>query len=332
LAIQVGKTLMSLTAQWDSLCKTTVVFGGVSINPQMMGLRGGTHILVATPGRLIDLHAHNAIKLSEVKTLVLDEADKLLEMGFQDELNHILNLLPADRQNLFLSATKPKSIEALANRLLQNPLEVEVEVEVVDESVNASIIEQHIIYTERTKRTQLLKHLIHEKKIKQALVFVATQHSCEIVAAKLRVDGISAEPFHGQLSQGKREQVLADFKASRVKVVLATDLAARGLHIEKLPVVVNFDLPRSAVDYTHRIGRTGRAGEPGLAISFVCPESLQHWRLIEKRHAIELTLESVPGFEPTTTIPLPPLSNGGVKGRRPSKKDKLRQMAASKSI
>jgi superfamily II DNA/RNA helicase len=243
-----------------------------------------------------------------------------------------LNLLPADRQNLFLSATKPKSIEALANRLLQNPLEVEVEVEVVDESVNASIIEQHIIYTERTKRTQLLKHLIHEKKIKQALVFVATQHSCEIVAAKLRVDGISAEPFHGQLSQGKREQVLADFKASRVKVVLATDLAARGLHIEKLPVVVNFDLPRSAVDYTHRIGRTGRAGEPGLAISFVCPESLQHWRLIEKRHAIELTLESVPGFEPTTTIPLPPLSNGGVKGRRPSKKDKLRQMAASKSI
>jgi len=330
LAIQVGKTLMSLTAQWDSLCKTTVVFGGVSINPQMMGLRGGTHILVATPGRLIDLHAHNAVKLSHVKTLVLDEADKLLDMGFQDELNHILNLLPADRQNLFLSATKPKSIEALANRLLQNPLEVEVEV--VDESVNASIIEQHIIYTERTKRTQLLKHLIHEKKIKQALVFVATQHSCEIVAAKLRADGISAEPFHGQLSQGKREQVLADFKASRVKVVLATDLAARGLHIEKLPVVFNFDLPRSAVDYTHRIGRTGRAGESGLAISFVCPESLQHWRLIEKRHAIQLTLESVPGFEPTTTIPLPPLSNGGVKGRRPSKKDKLRQMAASKSI
>jgi hypothetical protein len=152
------------------------------------------------------------------------------------------------------------------------------------------------------------------------------------VAAKLRVDGISAEPFHGQLSQGKREQVLADFKASRVKVVLATDLAARGLHIEKLPVVVNFDLPRSAIDYTHRIGRTGRAGESGLAISFVCPESLQHWRLIEKRHAIQLTLESIPGFEATSEIPLLPPSNGGVKGRRPSKKDKLRQMAASKSI
>jgi ATP-dependent RNA helicase RhlE len=328
LAIQVGQTLMSLTAQWGLLCKTTVVFGGVSINPQMMGLRGGTNILIATPGRLIDLLDHNALKLSHVQTLVLDEADKLLEMGFQDELHCILNLLPARRQNLFLSATKPKSIEILAQRLLQNPIEVEI----ANESDNSSIIEQRVIYTERTKRTQLLKHLINEKKIIQALVFVATQHSCEVVAAKLRVDGISAEPFHAKLNQGKRQQVLADFKASRVKVVLATDLAARGLDIEKLPVVINFDLPRSAVDYTHRIGRTGRAGESGLAISFICPESLQHWGLIEKRHAFKLPLETIPGFEPKAKTPLPLLSNGGIKGRRPSKKDKLRQMASSKTI
>jgi superfamily II DNA/RNA helicase len=150
------------------------------------------------------------------------------------------------------------------------------------------------------------------------LVFVATQHSSEIVAAKLRVGGIAAEPFHGQLSQGKRQQVLADFKAQRVKVVLATDLAARGLDIEKLPAVVNFDLPRSAVDYTHRIGRTGRAGEEGLAISFVTPESLPHWSLIEKRHAVKLDLETLVGFE-------------AINGKRPSKKDKLRELAAQQS-
>jgi superfamily II DNA/RNA helicase len=145
------------------------------------------------------------------------------------------------------------------------------------------------------------------------------------------VAGISAEPFHGQLSQGKRQQVLADFKAHRVKVVLATDLASRGLDIEKLPTVINFDLPRSAVDYTHRIGRTGRAGEPGLAISFVCPDSLQHWTLIEKRQAVKLTQETIVGFEATTEAPLNANGNGGIKGKRPSKKDKLRQLGASKS-
>jgi ATP-dependent RNA helicase RhlE len=145
----------------------------------------------------------------------------------------------------------------------------------------------------------------------------------------LRVAGIAAEPFHGQLSQGKREQVLADFKLQRVKVVLATDLASRGLDIEKLPTVVNFDLPRSAVDYTHRIGRTGRAGEPGLAISFVCPETLQHWNLIEKRQQVKLVCESLPGFEATDAVPESSQGNGGIKGKRPSKKDKLRQLAAS---
>jgi superfamily II DNA/RNA helicase len=163
------------------------------------------------------------------------------------------------------------------------------------------------------------------------LVFVATQHSSEIVAAKLRVAGIAAEPFHGQLSQGKRQQVLADFKAQRVKVVLATDLAARGLDIEKLPAVVNFDLPRSAVDYTHRIGRTGRAGEEGLAISFVTPESLPHWSLIEKRHAVKLDLETLVGFEATAPVPPQGPSHGGIKGKRPSKKDKLRELAAQQS-
>ena len=325
LAIQVSQTFMSIASQWGTRCKITVVFGGVSINPQMMGLRGGTDILIATPGRLIDLIEHNALKLSNVQSLVLDEADKLLELGFQDELQHILSLLSKKRQNLFLSATRPESIESLAQSILRLPHEIHIALE----TPQPSVIQQRAIYTDRTQRTQLLKHLIKAENLKQVLVFVATQHSSEIVAAKLRVAGISSEPFHGQLSQGKRQQVLADFKAHRVKVVLATDLAARGLDIEKLPTVINFDLPRSAVDYTHRIGRTGRAGESGVAISFVCPESLQHWALIEKRHAVKLPQESIPGYEATTEAPEPLENNGGVKGKRPSKKDKLRQLAAS---
>ena len=325
LAIQVGQTFMSLSAHLGKLCKVTVVFGGVSINPQMMGLRGGADILIATPGRLLDLLDHNALKLSQVQTLVLDEADKLLELGFQDELGKILAKLPHKRQNLFLSATRPNSIESLAQSLLHNPLEIHIQ----GATLQPAVIAQRAIYTDTPQRTQLLKHLIKTDHLKQLLVFVATQHSSEIVAAKLRVAGIAAEPFHGQLSQGKRQQVLADFKAHRVKVVLATDLAARGLDIEKLPTVVNYDLPRSAVDYTHRIGRTGRAGEAGLAISFVCPETLHHWNLIEKRHNVKLALETIQGFEATQAVPEQGSANGGIKGKRPSKKDKLRQMAAS---
>ena len=325
LAIQVGQAFMSLSAHLGKLCKVTVVFGGVSINPQMMGLRGGTDILIATPGRLLDLLEHNALKLSQVQTLVLDEADKLLELGFQDELGQILAKLPHKRQNLFLSATRPNSIESLAQSLLHNPLEIHIE----GTTLQPAVIAQRAFYTDTPQRTQLLKHLIKTDHLKQLLVFVATQHSSEMVATKLRIAGISAEPFHGQLSQGKRQQVLADFKAHRVKVVLATDLAARGLDIEKLPAVVNYDLPRSAVDYTHRIGRTGRAGEAGLAISFVCPETLHHWNLIEKRHNVKLTLETIQGFEATQAVPEQGPGNGGIKGKRPSKKDKLRQMAAS---
>ena len=325
LAIQVGHTMMSLSAHLGKVCKVTVVFGGVSINPQMLGLRGGTDILIATPGRLLDLFDHNAVKLSEIQTLVLDEADKLLELGFQEELNRILSALPSTRQNLFLSATRPESIESLAQSLLHTPHQIRIE----SATPQPAVIEQRAVYTDTRKRTQLLKHLIKTHQLKQVLVFAATQHTCEIVAAKLRVAGIAAEPFHGQLSQGKREQVLADFKLQRVKVVLATDLASRGLDIEKLPTVINFDLPRSAVDYTHRIGRTGRAGESGLAISFVCPETLHHWNLIEKRQHVKLVCESLSGFEATAAVPESHQVNGGVKGKRPSKKDKLRQLAAN---
>jgi ATP-dependent RNA helicase RhlE len=329
LAVQVGDAINSFARFLPQRVKVAVVFGGVSINPQMMHLRGGTDIVVATPGRLLDLIDNNAVSIAQVRSLVLDEADRLLDMGFGEELGRILALLPHKRQNLFFSATFPPAIEALANSLLHNPLRIEV----IAEPETAPDITQRAIEVDAPRRTQLLRTLIESEKWPRVLVFAATKHATEIIAVKLRTACISAEPFHGELSQGKRTQVLMDFKVKKLQVVVATDVAARGIDIVQLPVVVNYDLPRSAVDYTHRIGRTGRAGESGLAVSFVSAGTMAHWRLISKRQGLSLTLEQVAGFEPTELAPEPSAdpatpSNGGVKGSRPSKKDKLRAAAA----
>jgi superfamily II DNA/RNA helicase len=333
LAVQIGEVARQLARHEAQAVKVTVVFGGVSINPQMMGLRGGADIVVATPGRLLDLIDHNALSLSAVQTLVLDEADRLLDLGFEQELQRILALLPARRQNLFFSATLPPSVTALAAGLLQSPARVDVAPVVLD----IAAIAQQVIEVDAPRRTQLLRHLIAQRGWSRVLVFVATKHAAEMVADKLRKAGLTAEPFHGELSQGKRTQVLLDFKNSDVQVVVATDVAARGLDVSQLPVVVNYDLPRSAVDHVHRIGRTGRAGESGLAVSFVSAGSQAHWRLIEKRQGLSVAREQVPGFEPTEVAPALASSQtrsatgestGGVKGKRPSKKDKLRAAAA----
>ncbi len=330
LAAQVGEEIRALGAHLASPMKVSIVFGGVSINPQMMRLRGGTDIMVATPGRLIDLIAHNALTLSSVTTLVLDEADRLFDLGFAEELSRILALLPVQRQNLFFSATFPPAVQTLAQTLLRDP----VRITVASEPESAPDIVQRVIEVDVGRRTQLLLHLIKLNHWSRVLVFVATKHAAEMVADKLRKRRINAEPFHGNLSQGKRTQVLADFKASRLKVVIATDVAARGLDIAQLPVVVNYDLPRSALDYTHRIGRTGRAGERGIALSFVSADSDAHLRLIEKNHGLSLPREQVEGFELTPGVapglPESP-ANGGIKGRRPSKKDKLRAAAAAQT-
>ena len=333
LAVQIGDVARLLARHEAQAVKVTVVFGGVSINPQMMGLRGGADIVVATPGRLLDLIQHNALELSAVQTLVLDEADRLLDLGFEQELERILALLPAKRHNLFFSATLPPTVQALAAGLLKNPARVDVAPVVLD----IAAIAQQVIEVDAPRRTQLLRHLIAQRGWSRVLVFVATKHAAEMVADKLRKAGLTAEPFHGELSQGKRTQVLLDFKNSDVKVVVATDVAARGLDVAQLPVVVNYDLPRSAVDYVHRIGRTGRAGESGLAVSFVSAATQAHWRLIEKRQGLAVAREQVPGFEPTEVAPVLAAtqsrsatgeSTGGVKGKRPSKKDKLRAAAA----
>jgi superfamily II DNA/RNA helicase len=333
LAVQIGDVARQLARHEAQAVKVTVVFGGVSINPQMMGLRGGADIVVATPGRLLDLIEHNALELSAVQTLVLDEADRLLDLGFEQELERILALLPAKRHNLFFSATLPPTVQALAAGLLKNPARVDVAPVVLD----IAAIAQQVIEVDAPRRTQLLRHLMAQRGWSRVLVFVATKHAAEMVADKLRKAGLTAEPFHGELSQGKRTQVLLDFKNSDVKVVVATDVAARGLDVAQLPVVVNYDLPRSAVDYVHRIGRTGRAGESGLAVSFVSAATQAHWRLIEKRQGLAVAREQVPGFEPTEVAPVLAAtqsrsatgeSTGGVKGKRPSKKDKLRAAAA----
>ncbi|MDP1567666.1 MAG: DEAD/DEAH box helicase, partial [Polaromonas sp.] len=256
------------------------------------------------------------VTLSGVAALVLDEADRLLDLGFSDELHRILALLPARRQNLFFSATFPPSVQALANRLLREPVHIDAPAEPEGEPD----ITQRAIAVDTGRRTQLLRHLITQNTWRRVLVFVATKHAAEIVADKLRKVRIYAEPFHGELSQGKRTQVLADFKASRLKVVVATDVASRGIDIAQLPVVVNYDLPRSAQDYIHRIGRTGRAGESGLAVSFVSADTEAHFRMIEKRQRLSLALEQVEGFEPLqTAIPVAPAdtgasATGGIKG------------------
>ena len=329
LAAQVAEVFRSLAQHLPQPLKIAVIFGGVSINPQMMGLRGGADIVVATPGRLLDLVDHNALQLSAVTALVLDEADRLLDLGFADELARVLTLLPANRQNLLFSATFPPAIDALAAQLLHDPVRIEMAAEPTTHAA-ALAIRQRAIAVDGSRRTQLLRHLVQQNTWKRVLVFVGTKFSAEIVADKLRKADIWAEPFHGQLSQGKRTQVLDDFKAGRVHVVVATDLAARGIDVAELPVVVNYDLPRSAVDYVHRIGRTGRAGQSGEALSFITADTEPHFTLIEKRQGLSLPREEVVGFEPVE-LAVPQLAaqaNGGIKGKRPSKKDKLRAVAA----
>jgi ATP-dependent RNA helicase RhlE len=324
LAAQVGEAIRGFAQHLPQPPKVAVVFGGVSINPQMMGLRGGADIVVATPGRLLDLLEHNALRLTTVETLVLDEADRLLDLGFAEELNRVLWLLPPRRQNLFFSATFPPAVQVLAEELLRDPVRIEVPAT----PANEPSITQRAIQVDDKRRTELLRHLIKESGWERALVFVATRYACEHVAWKLYKNGVFATPFHGDLSQGARKQVLQEFKDGQWDVVVTTDLASRGLDIAQLPVVVNYDLPRSAVDYLHRIGRTGRAGESGLAVSFVTADAEPHFRLIEKRQHMTVPREQVAGFEPLEVETAPATGTGGIKGKRPSKKDKLRAVAA----
>lgn len=322
LAVQVGGVLSGLASAAHLSLRISVVFGGVSINPQLMALRGGTDVVVATTGRLLDIVAHNALDLGRVHMLVLDEADRMLDLGFAEELERVLAMVPAQRQSLLFSATYSAQVRRLAEARLREPVEITIDAQ---EQAAPDIV-QRVITVDPSRRTQLLRHLVQQEQWARVLVFVATKYAAEMVADKLRRAGLQAEPFHAQLSQGKRSQVLADFKASQVQVVVATDVAARGVDIAGLPVVVNFDLPRAAADYIHRIGRTGRAGLQGMAVSLVTAENAAHFALIEKRHGLQVVREIIAGFEPEMVLPAVSRDQaaGGIKGRRPSKKDKLR--------
>ncbi len=333
LALQIGAAAQALAPE----LKTVVAVGGLSINPQMMALRGGAQVVVATPGRLLDLMAQRAVHTWSVSTLVLDEADRLLDLGFASEIDPILKALPKRRQTLMFSATMPAEVASLATRVLHEPVRV---VAADTPQHPAAQITQRAIEVDTARRTPLLRQLIASESWSRVLVFVATQYASEHVADKLRQAGLPAAALHGQQSQGRRNQVLDDFAQQRLQVLVATDLAARGLDIVDLPVVVNHDLPRSAIDHQHRIGRTGRAGKSGLAVSFIRADqagSEAHFRLIEKRQQQRVVRERVAGFEPAAAVlnqdasPAAPGvvtdSHGGIKGQRPSKKDKLRAAA-----
>ena len=322
LASQAGESIRALARQLADPPRVAILFGGVSINPQMMAVRGGADLVVATPGRLLDVVARNALDLAGVTCLVLDEADRLLDAGFADELANVLALLPRRRQSLLFSATFPPALQALADGMLHDP----VRVDVPHAQSAEPLLDERAVEVDVARRTPLLRHLIQQGAWTRVLVFVATRYASEYVADKLLRAGIAAAAFHGDASQGARTRVLADFKAGTLLVLVATDLAARGIDIAHLSVVVNYDLPRSAVDYVHRIGRTARACASGLAVSFVSPDVEGHFRLIEKRRGRRVMRERVPGFEPRESA-APSSPGGGVKGKRRSKKDKLREAA-----
>ena len=324
LAMQAGETVRHFANALEHRVKTAIVFGGVSVNPQLMALRGGADIVVATPGRLLDLVRHNAVSLSAVSMLVLDEADRLLDLGFADELNEILSLLPGRRQNLLFSATFPPDVQSLADHVAHDATHVDIE----STPTERPAIHQRAIEVDAPRRTQLLRHLAEANPGQRMLVFAATKYATDLIADKLGRAGIHAAALHGEHSQGRRRQVLSDFKAGRLQVLVATDLAARGIDIEQLEMVVNYDLARSPTDHVHRIGRTGRAGERGVALSFISAETESHFRLIEKRQNQRIARERIAGFEPTlVAAPVAP-PTGGIKGQRKSKKDKAREAAA----
>ena len=327
LARQVSEAITALAKDLPGP-KVVALYGGVSINPQLMSLRGGADFIVATPGRLLDVLQNNGFRMRDIGVLVLDEADRMLDLGFADELNAILEQLPKACQGLMFSALMAPKTHSLAMRLLNDPVHIAL-------SAPSDDIEQRAIEVDHSNRLDLLVHLMEQGQSPRTLVFCASRVETEDLAQCLRSRGVKADALYGGLPQETRDQVLGDLKSGAIEVLVATDLAARGIDISALPLVVNYDLPRSPSMYTQRIGRTGRAGQRGQAISFVDADSHAHFKLIEKRLGFSVEREQIPGFLPVD-VPNPRLlvgdGSGGIKGKRPSKKDKLRAAAAKKRL
>ena len=324
LAQQVATAFRALSETGPWPLRALAVIGGTPIDHQIEALARGVHVVVATPGRLLDLLRRHAITLSAVRYLVLDEADKLLDADFTGEVPSLLAALPAERQTLLYSATLPQRVLAVGSLLMRDPCTVRID----HAPTPIATIEQRAYAVNREQRRLLLQHLMQTESWGQTLVFVSTRRAAENLAKKLRVAGVPTEALHGDLDQQTRTRTLARFTAGRQPVLVATDLAARGIDIPALAVVVNLDLPRSPRDYVHRIGRTGRAGAAGLAVSFVTHDSEAHFRLIEKRNGLRLPRLEIPGFERTGEAPPPRKGAPPVKGKRRSKKDKAREQAA----
>ncbi len=319
LAAQVAASVEAYGKYLD--VKTAVVFGGVSAGPQIGALRGGVDVLVATPGRLLDLVGQKAVSFSDLEILVLDEADRMLDMGFIHDIRRIVKLLPARRQTLLFSATFSKEIRSLAEDFLSDP----VRIDITPVNAAAETVTQWLHPVEKASKPKVLSHLIRLHDWEQVLVFTRTKHGANRLAKKLVQDGIDATAIHGNKSQGARTRALAAFKEGSVRVLVATDIAARGLDIEQLPQVVNFELPNVPEDYVHRIGRTGRAGLAGRAVSLVSEDEAKQLFDIERLLKQTLRREVVAGFEPSTDLARqtqPPTPSGNGPGSRTGGKPK----------
>jgi len=321
LTIQVSNTIKNFSKEFDIQPKVVTVIGGESIGDQLLSIQKGCDIVVATSGRLLDIINKKQINLSCVEHFVLDEADKMLDLGFTEELDLILEQLPKKRQNLLFSATYPEKMLQIASRITKEAVSIEIE----NEEPTVVNINQRVIEVNKEKRSPLLQDLIRKNKWSQVLVFMASKRASDNLAAKFRKYGFLAESFHGDLDQEDRNYTLDEFKDKKIKILFATDIASRGLHIDDISCVINYDLPRSPADYVHRIGRTGRAGKKGTAISFVSLEDFEHFKLIEKRCEIFLEREQIEGFKLTGDVVKKEKGKAPVKGKRKSKKDKLRE-------
>lgn len=292
LSVQVGEVFNVFSKYLPQKIKTMAVYGGVSINPQLMGMQG-VNVLVATPGRLLELIDSNAVHLSQIDTLVLDEADKMLNLGFAEEMNKIFALLPIKRQNLLFSATLSDDVNNINQVLLRKPLVIKIE----EEILNINLISQIGYFVSEENKGPLLRYLIRQNNIKQVLVFASSVYKADNVSDKLRKNGIDAMAIHSKKSQGARTEALSKFKSGKLRVLVSTDLMARGIDIKNLPHVINYELPRSPKDYIHRIGRTGRAESPGEAISFISPDEQHHFKIIQKKMGKWVTMIDSEGID-----------------------------------
>lgn len=295
--------------------RSDVVFGGVKINPQMQRLRRGTDVLVATPGRLIDLYNQNALKFDQLEVLVLDEADRMLDMGFIHDIRRILKVLPNKRQNLMFSATFSNEIRSLAKTIVNNP----VEVSVAPPNTTAEKVVQWLIPSDKAQKPALLAHVIKSNNWSQVLVFSRTKHGANKLVRKLEQADVSAMAIHGNKSQAARTKALAAFKDESVRVLVATDIAARGIDIAQLPHVINYDLPNVAEDYVHRIGRTARAGASGEAVSFVMADEIEQLKAIERLIGTNIERKTIDEFAPEKPLPETPYVDGPQKPKKPKK-------------